>query len=177
MGGEADRPRTWDLTMIEFYRASFALLVATLIAGGGTRASAQLTLVQPLSPIPQAEIFFAEGSAALSEDAKMVLDQEANVLIANPKYKVIVYGRADPFEAGSTQGAWDLGLKRALAAMNYLMGRGVAAARLRPDSLGSDYMILTHDTPRARAGMRVVTTEVQLPPPHDDQHCTGLCGL
>lgn len=96
--------------------------------------------MQPLSPLPQAEIFLAQGSAALGE-AKMALDQEAKVLVANPKYKVIVHRHADPFEAGSRQGARDLGLGRAQAAMNFLIARGVPASRLRSDSLGSDYMV------------------------------------
>lgn len=114
---------------------------------------------------------------ALSSEAKMVLDQEAKVLVATPEYKVIVYGHADPFEAGSSRGAWDLGLKRAIAAMAYLIAHGVPAVRLRPDSLGCDYLILTHDTPAGRARMRIVTTEVRLPPPHDNELCSGLCGL
>lgn len=169
-------PAPWDLTMIELRKPALVLALAALMTGAASAASAQLRWVQPLSPIPQAEIFFAEGAAALSDDARMVLDQEAKVLIANPSYNVIVYGHADPFEAGSTQGAWDLGLKRALAAMNYLIAEGVPAARLRPDSRGCDYLILTHDTPVTRARMRIVTTEIQLPPPHYNQSCSGLCG-
>lgn len=155
---------------------AIAFVAAILIATHGSAALAQLRTVQPLSPIPQAEIFFAESSPELTDDAKSALDAEAEVLTANPKYKVIVYGHADPFEAGSTQGAWDLGLKRALAAMKYLIARGVPANRLRPDSRGCEYLILTHDTPDTRANMRMVTTEVQLPEPHSNQFCYGRCG-
>lgn len=162
--------------MSEFRKGILALFIAVLTAAPVGSASAQLRLVQPLSPIPQAEVFFAEGSAVLSGDAKVALNAEAKELIAHPKYKAIVYGHADPFEAGSAQGAWDLGLKRALAAMNYLIAQGVPADRLRPDSRGSEYLILTHDTPAARAGMRMVTTEIQLPEPRSNQNCFGLCG-
>ena len=162
--------------MIEFRKHACALFVAFLILSAPGFVSAQ-RLVQPLSPFPQGEIFFNEGSAALSNDSKVVLDQVAKELIAHPKHKMVVYGHADPFEAGSTRGAWDLGLKRALAAMYSLIAQGVPAERLRPDSRGSEYLILTHDSPQARAGMRMVTTEVQLPPPHESQLCFGfLCG-
>lgn len=161
-------------------RALAFISIAVLVGSLRSPASAQLRWVQPLSPIPQAEVFFNGGSALLSDDTKMALDAEAKVLIAHPEYKVIVYGHADPFEAGSPQGAWDLGLKRALAAMNYLIVRGVPAERLRPDSRGSDYVILTHDTPAARAGMRSATIEVQLPPARWQKEPCPLdrpCGL
>jgi outer membrane protein OmpA-like peptidoglycan-associated protein len=144
--------------------------------GRAISAATPLHWIQPLSPIPKGEIFFAEGSAALSDESKIVLDQVAKELLDHPAYKVILYGHADPFEGGSPRGAWDLGLKRALAAMYHLIGQGVPAERLRPDSRGSEYLILTHDSPEARAGMRMVTTEVQLPEPRSNQLCFGMCG-
>ena len=74
--------------------------------------------------------------------------------------KAIVYGHADPSEAGSRHAAWDLGLSRALVVRDYLIARGVAAEQLRPDSRGADFLVLRNDSEAARAGMRFVSTEV-----------------
>ncbi len=162
--------------MTEIRMQMMTWLAALLIFTPGGATLAQFRSVQPLSPIPQAKIFFVAGAVELSDDAKMVLEAEAKALLVHPKYKVIVYGHADPFETGSRQAAWDLGLKRALAAMTYLIAQGVPAERLRPDSRGYEYLILSHDTPATRAGMRIVTIEVQLPEPHSNQLCYGMCG-
>lgn len=158
------------------------VIALLLIAAPGNSASAQARWVERLNPIPNEDmtIFFASGSSSLTNEAKSVLGRQAKILLVYPKDKVIVYGYADPFEAGSRQEAWDLGLKRAVAAMYYLIAQGVPAARLRPDSRGYESIVMTHDTPEGRAAMRIVTTEVQLPPGHwTGMPCLGRapCGL
>jgi outer membrane protein OmpA-like peptidoglycan-associated protein len=149
-------------------RAVLAVVVALHCAFVPAPALAQ-RWVERISPIPMSEmqIAFAAGSAELSAAAKDVLDRQAKILRAYPTDKAIVVGRADPHEAGSRQGAWDLGLARAKAARDYLISQGVAADRLRPDSRGSESVLFIHEpTAAALAGMRIVTTEVQLPPGH-----------
>lgn len=163
-------------------RLGITLIAILLVVALGSPASAQARWVERLNPIPREDltIYFASGSASLTEEAKAIIDRQAKTLLAYPNDKAIVYGEADPSEAGSRQAAWDLGLERALAAMNYLIARGVPANRLRPDSLGYESVIMTHDTPADRASMRAATTAVQLPPGHwKTVPCGGAhgCGL
>lgn len=119
--------------------------------------------IEPISPIPDGDVtvVFSAGSAALTEIAKATLDRQAAVLRAYPRETAVIYGHADPREAGSSQGAWDLALARAIAARNYLIAKGVSPDRLRPDSRGCDFVLMIREpTEDALAGMRFVSTEV-----------------
>ena len=141
------------------------------MAGYASSASAQFRWVEPIQPISDADrnISFSASSAALTAEAKAILDRQAKVLLAYPDYKAILYGAADPYETASRQAAWDLGLRRAIAARDYLISRGVPAERLRPDSYGNESVLVTHDIrgdDAARMRLRTVSTIVQLPPGH-----------
>jgi outer membrane protein OmpA-like peptidoglycan-associated protein len=145
------------------WRLLVAALVAAVVVGSAGGAFAQRWL-EELSPIPDADvtISFAADSTALSSDAKAILDRQAAILTAHP-VKATLYGHADPYEAGSKQRAWDLGLARAVAARDYLISKGVPADQLRPDSRGSDGILAPdHPDEALLASLRIVTTLVPL---------------
>ena len=73
-------------------------------------------------------IAFAAGSAALTPDDELVLDQAAIIIADNPGLRVIVAGHPDPTGAAATNAA--LALERANAVVLYLATDGVPAARL-----------------------------------------------
>lgn len=110
-----------------------ATVIFVLAVAGHSSASAQ-RWIEPISPIPDRDtkIDFAPASAALTDEARTILDRQAKILISHPQETAIVYGHADPYEAGSRQGAWDLGLARAVAARAYLVSKGVASKSAAP---------------------------------------------
>lgn len=67
------------------------------------------------------------------EDAQ-VLDQNADLIKANPSWKVLVEGHAD--QRGTTDYNIALSERRARASMNYLVSRGVRANRISVISYG-----------------------------------------
>ncbi len=147
---------------------TYAIVTAALVAGSAHVTRAQCW-VEPIDPIryEDVSIYFAAGSAVLSDDAKATLDRQAKILLAYPSYKAVTYGYSDPYETPSRQAAWDLGLARAIAARDNLISKGVSPDRLRPDSHGYESVLFTgdiHDEPVTLAHMRMVTTAVQLPP-------------
>ena len=145
-----------------------AIVIFVLAVAGHSSASAQ-RWIEPISPIPDRDtkIDFAPASAALTDEARTILDRQAKILISHPQETAIVYGHADPYEAGSRQGAWDLGLARAVAARAYLVSKGVASNRLRPDSRGCEFVaIISAPTEASLAQMRFVSTEVVQRPGH-----------
>jgi peptidoglycan-associated lipoprotein len=70
-----------------------------------------------------------------SEDA-MVLDQNADLLKANPGWLVLIEGHAD--QRGTSEYNLALSERRARASMNYLVSRGVRANRIAVISYGKE---------------------------------------
>jgi peptidoglycan-associated lipoprotein len=69
------------------------------------------------------------------EDAQ-VLDQNADLMKANPGWKVLIEGHAD--QRGTTDYNLALSERRARASMNYLVSRGVRANRISVISYGKE---------------------------------------
>lgn len=88
-------------------------------------------------------VFFGTDSSTLSPDARAVLDRQAAWLAQYPNNRLTVEGHCD--ERGTREYNLALGERRATAARNYLVAKGVAASRLstisygkeRPEVLGS----------------------------------------
>jgi peptidoglycan-associated lipoprotein len=93
-------------------------------AGGGPEGS------------PLADIYFAYDSAALSDEARAVLDQHARWLQARADVRVVVEGHCD--ERGTVEYNLALGEQRAQAAREYLASLGVPAGRLSIVSYGKE---------------------------------------
>lgn len=80
--------------------------------------------------------FFAQGSAALDETAKVTLDKQAEWLSQHPQWKVKLQGSAD--DPGTIAQQKALSQKRADAVRNYLASRGIASGRMLAKGYGRD---------------------------------------
>ncbi|MBC7800124.1 MAG: peptidoglycan-associated lipoprotein Pal [Gemmatimonadaceae bacterium] len=89
-------------------------------------------------------VFFALDSSSLSGDARATLDRQSAWMARYPQVSIQMGGNCD--ERGTTEYNLALGQRRANAARDYLVARGVSSARItavsfgkeRPTALGSD---------------------------------------
>lgn len=89
-------------------------------------------------------VFFVLDSSNLSSDARATLDRQAGWMGRFPSVSVQLAGNCD--ERGTTEYNLALGQRRANAARDYLVARGVSSARItttsfgkeRPTAVGSD---------------------------------------
>lgn len=111
-------------------------------AGGAGTATpgSQEDLVQNVGD----RVFYALDSSTLSSEARATLDKQAAWLAQYPQNRVQLAGNCD--ERGTTEYNLALGQRRANAARDYLVARGVNSSRIttisygkdRPSALGSD---------------------------------------
>jgi peptidoglycan-associated lipoprotein len=88
-------------------------------------------------------VFFDSDSTELSAEAQATLDKQAEWLNQYPRYNFALEGHAD--ERGTREYNFALGARRAEAAKNYLISRGVAASRIRTASFGKERPVATCD--------------------------------
>lgn len=81
-------------------------------------------------------VLFIVDQSTLSPEATEILEGQAKWLLQNTQYVVTIEGHAD--EQGTRQYNLALGERRAYAARNYLVDRGVAANRVTPLSYGKE---------------------------------------
>lgn len=81
-------------------------------------------------------VYFAVGSAALDHEARAVIERVADWLAANPRLRVNIEGHADA--RGSREANLALASRRAEAVRDFLVARGIAAARLSVISYGEE---------------------------------------
>ena len=81
-------------------------------------------------------VLFDFDSSELSSYAQRVLDRQALFLKARPETRVIIGGHAD--ERGTREYNLALGERRASSARDYLVAKGVNAARIRIISYGKE---------------------------------------
>ncbi|HDR27275.1 peptidoglycan-associated lipoprotein Pal [Rhodovulum tesquicola] len=81
-------------------------------------------------------VLFAVDQSTLSDTARATLDGQARWLMDNPEYSATIEGHAD--EQGTREYNLALGARRANAAQEYLISRGVSPARLRTVSYGKE---------------------------------------
>ena len=79
-------------------------------------------------------VFFTVDSSDLTNEAHGVLDRQAQWLQRYPRYTVTVEGHAD--ERGTDDYNLALSNRRAVAARNYLIARGVQSTRLKTQAFG-----------------------------------------
>jgi len=103
-------------------------------------------------------INFAFDSAVLDQQSRAVLRQQAQWIIAFPEVRFSVYGHTDL--VGSEDYNQRLGLRRAQAAVDYLVSQGVERSRLDAlVSLGETQPLVATDSRELRN--RRTVTEVQ----------------
>lgn len=81
-------------------------------------------------------VYFDFDSAALSYDAQVTLSRQLAFLQLNPEAVVVIEGHAD--ERGTREYNLALGDRRASAARDYLLAKGIDAARIRTISYGKE---------------------------------------
>ena len=81
-------------------------------------------------------VLFDFDSSQLSDYAQKVLDRQAAFLKAQPEARIILGGHAD--ERGTREYNLALGERRAAAARDYLVAKGVNSARIRIISYGKE---------------------------------------
>ncbi|PWJ78364.1 peptidoglycan-associated lipoprotein [Pseudaminobacter salicylatoxidans] len=88
-------------------------------------------------------IFFDTDSSSIRADAQGILSRQAQWLNKYTQYAVVVEGHAD--ERGTREYNLALGARRAAAARDYLVGRGVPANRIRTISYGKERPVAVCD--------------------------------
>lgn len=108
--------------------------------GSGSAASAGST-ADPTSPSffqnsVGDRVLFEVDQATLTDAARATLDAQAQWLGQNADYAAVIEGHAD--EQGTREYNLALGARRANAAREYLVSRGVAASRIKVVSYGKE---------------------------------------
>jgi peptidoglycan-associated lipoprotein len=80
--------------------------------------------------------FFAQGSAALDDTARVTLDKQAQWLNQYPNWKVKLQGSAD--DPGTPAAQKALSQKRADAVRDYLASRGIDSSRMLAKGYGRE---------------------------------------
>lgn len=81
-------------------------------------------------------VLFAVDQHTLSPEARSVLSGQAQWLMTNASYAVIIEGHAD--EQGTREYNLSLGARRAAAVQDFLISQGVPASRMRTISYGKE---------------------------------------
>jgi OOP family OmpA-OmpF porin len=101
---------------------------------------------------------FEFDKAKLTVNAKTLLDQVADALLARPDIKVEVDGHTD----GKGSGPYNLKLsdRRAASVVQYLIGKGIDAGRMTSKGFGKTMPIATNDTDEGRELNRRVELKI-----------------
>lgn len=103
-------------------------------------------------------VTFDVGSSTLKPEFRATLDKVAESLIQYPDSLVDVYGHTD--STGSDAFNQTLSENRARTVMNYLITKGVPAARLRSQGFGETMPIASNDTAEGRSKNRRVEIKI-----------------
>jgi peptidoglycan-associated lipoprotein len=87
------------------------------------------------------QIFFAFDKSDIRPDDAKTLTASADYLKANPNQLVLIEGHCD--ERGTSEYNLALGERRAKAAMNFLVSRGIEASRITTISYGKERPVCT----------------------------------
>ncbi len=104
-------------------------------------------------------VFFDFDRSAIRPDGRLVLDKQAAWLARNPQVSVQIAGNCD--ERGTEEYNLALGQRRANAARNFLVAKGVPAARIGTISYGKDRPVALGSNEAAWAQNRNAITEVK----------------
>jgi peptidoglycan-associated lipoprotein len=150
-------------------RGVVGLLAAVVVAGctGGRGAAVEPLGVGGLIPGPDVclcakvddRVFFDFDSARLRPEGLVTLTKQANWLQRYPKVDVLVAGNSD--ERGTEEYNLALGFRRARAARDFLVARGVAAGRIAVISYGKEHPFALGDDETAWANNRNAITSVR----------------
>ena len=131
---------------------------AAASSSSSSSAAATETQMSPADKLAQVgnTVFFAFDSAELSAESKDTLDRQAAFLNVNPTLVVVVEGHAD--ERGTREYNLALGDRRAVSVRDYLLAKGLNAARIRTVSYGKERPAVVGSTEEAWAKNRRAAT-------------------
>ena len=113
---------------------------ATAGGAGNSSSSSSTTAAQMSDAEKLAQVgntvYFGFDSSELTVEAQAILDRQAAFLSVNPTVVVIIEGHAD--ERGTREYNLALGDRRAVAVRDYLLAKGLNAARIRTVSYGKE---------------------------------------
>ena len=112
-----------------------------------------------VEPVPElitigAEVLFDFDKSDIKPEAEVVLNDVADLLIANPDTTVQVIGHTDSI--GTEEYNLGLSERRAQAVDAYLEGRGVPVNQMIASGVGEAQPVASNDTPEGRAQNRRV---------------------
>jgi peptidoglycan-associated lipoprotein len=81
-------------------------------------------------------VLFVVDQSTVTEEARVILNGQAQWLQTNPDYAIIVEGHAD--EQGTREYNIALGARRADAVKNYLIAQGIDGTRIQTVSYGKE---------------------------------------
>ena len=81
-------------------------------------------------------VYFGYDQSTLTAEAQATLDRQAAFLKANPTIRIVIEGHCD--ERGTREYNLALGDRRAVAVRDYLLAKGLNAARVRTVSYGKE---------------------------------------
>jgi outer membrane protein OmpA-like peptidoglycan-associated protein len=106
-----------------------------------------------------AVVYFATGSATLTDDGQRELRWFVDKMQAYPKAEILAQGFAD--STGSEAKNNELSTQRAEAVKTYLASQGIAAARIAAQGFGVDSPAATNVTAKGRRDNRRVEVTVR----------------
>ena len=131
-------------------------------AAGSTSSSAsssttatQMSDAEKLAQVGNT-VYFGFDSSELAGEAQATLDRQAAFLNVNPTVVVIIEGHAD--ERGTREYNLALGDRRAVAVRDYLLAKGLNAARVRTVSYGKERPAVSGSNEQAWAKNRRAAT-------------------
>lgn len=130
---------------------NFAPKATAPIAISGEELLAQ-ELQKELNALNTAAIVFEKGSTTLTNDAKTVLNQVADVIMSYSGQVVEIAGHTD--SSGDALANLELSRRRAIAVQEYLVDRQVPQSRLSPIGYGETDPIADNLSPEGQAANR-----------------------
>lgn len=128
---EAARRGDYDLAR-RLYNEAMSEYAGTTCARGASAEIERIDVIQTL----EERIHFAFDRAELSDASVSILNRKADVLRRYPDVRLTIEGNCD--ERGSIEYNFALGMRRAQAAKNYLVGLGIGEGRFRTVSFGKE---------------------------------------
>ena len=120
-----------------------------------TTATTQMSDAEKLAQVGNT-VYFGFDSSELAGEAQATLDRQAAFLNVNPTIVVIIEGHAD--ERGTREYNLALGDRRAVAVRDYLLAKGLNAARVRTVSYGKERPAVSGSNEEAWAKNRRAAT-------------------
>jgi len=128
---------------------------ATASASSSSTTATQMSDAEKLAQVGNT-VYFGFDSSELAGEAQATLDRQAAFLNVNPTMVVIIEGHAD--ERGTREYNLALGDRRAVAVRDYLLAKGLNAARVRTVSYGKERPAVSGSNEEAWAKNRRAAT-------------------